>query len=743
MSGSRLLGEHLAQLKASAISDEVIAERGAWSACAATELERLGYRRNTAIVPALVLPTWGVSGEVVGYQARPDVAPMLNGRISKYLVPPDAEVRLDIPPRCRKTIGSPQVPLWVTEGVKKADALASAGLTVVGLAGVQMFRTDDWERVSLDGRRIFVAYDSDVMVKRQVHDALRALDAYLRQRGAETAFAYLPTDNGKLGVDDFLAAGHTVEDLYALAEAQLREPPPEPKPERRPASPTITLLGLVERPLRRFVRFPSDHEITVLALVILHTWAQEAAYSTPYILIVSPEKRSGKTRALEACELFVRSPLRAASITAAGIFQAIEKWQPTLLVDELDTVFHGKGEQAEALRAVLNAGNRRGDDVIRGTQDGEPQRFSTFCPKIMAGINTGRLPDTVRDRSIVLAIERRRPTDEQVADLFPAELADDLEKLRGWLEDWAAENTGWLAAWRRSERIPELHDRAQEAWDPLLAIADLAGGDWPERAKQAAVALATGAVDASDEAHGHLLLVALRAIFPPALTAEAVASGASEPALTSKAICDKLCADEELPFGGYGDGNGIAPRSLARLLKPYRIRPRNVRVGLGQAKGYTRDQFTEMWERYAPVVPPRTDPSEQASHPSHPSHPSPRAESDPSHDPSHDPTIRPALDPGTDNNRPGTDGGTDKNGSGMRDGTDGTDKTPNSGPVCADPSSEATGQVLREPPCKRPEHRTSDWALPGASIWTCGACHPPPGGVQGIVRRRGSEDGKI
>src|SRR5262249_23684043 len=151
----------------------------------------------------------------------------------------------------------------------------------------------------------------------------------------------------------------------------------------------------------------------------------------------------------------------------------------------------------------------------------------TFCPKILAGINTGKLPDTIVDRAIVLRMQRRRP-DEAVEDLFPDELAEQLEELRRRLFDWAAENVNTLAAWRRKARVQGLSDRLQEAWDPLLAIADLAQAGWPERASNAATALAKGAEDASDTGHGHLLIEALRSIFGEQL------------ALASKAICDKL-----------------------------------------------------------------------------------------------------------------------------------------------------------------------------------------------------------
>jgi len=389
------------------------------------------------------------------------------GREVKYETVAGSTVRLDAPPVCRPLLGSPLSALWVTEGLKKSDALASAGLCVIGLLGVDCFSVEDWGRVALDERQVYVVFDSDVMLKRSVHGALERLAKLLSGKGAAVSFVYLPTIDGRIGVDDCLAAGHPVEDLYALAETELREPPPECKPKRASALPTSYLLAVVEKLLRRFVRFPSEHEPIALALFVLHTWALEAAQATPYILVVSPEKRSGKTRALEVAELVVHEPIRAANITAAGTFQAIERWAPTLLIDEIDALFRSKSEQAEAVRGVVNAGNRRGSYVIRGSQDGEPVRFGTFCPKMMAGINTGKLPDTIRDRSITLAMQRKR-TGETVDDLFPAEIAEQLDELRRRLDDWAAENLEALTAWRRSDRVRGLDDRLQEAWDRCL-----------------------------------------------------------------------------------------------------------------------------------------------------------------------------------------------------------------------------------------------------------------------------------
>ena len=406
-----------------------------------------------------------------------------------------------------------------------------------------------------------------------------------------------------------------MDDLYGLADDELREPPPARK--RPPALPTMTLLDSTERYLRRFVRFPTEHEITALVLFVAHSWVFEASQATPYLLILSPELRAGKTRVLETIELVVREPLRAVDITAAAVFQAIEAWRPTLLVDEIDAIWKARSDQAEAVRSVLNSGSRRGAYVVRGTPDGQPVKFTTWSPKVLAGISNGHLPDTIRDRSIVLRIERLRP-DEHVDDLFPVDLAEPMAKLRDQFENWAAHRLEALTAWRRKQRIPELDARLQEAWDPLLAIAEDAGGNWPERARAAAVALAKGRGD-DEQTHGHVLLAALRPIFD-----------AEGDPLASKTICRALNDDELLPFGGYSDGRGIAPRELAKLLKPYAIKPRNVRsAGItGICKGYHREQLAEAWKRYAPEDTRDTEGRTEALQALHPLHPSPHGKGD-------------------------------------------------------------------------------------------------------------------
>jgi hypothetical protein len=321
---------------------------------------------------------------------------------------------------------------------------------------------------------------------------------------------------------------------------------------------------------------------------------------TPYLYVKSPQKQSGKTRLLEVLELVCRESVRAGSITAAAVYQVVQHKAPSLLIDEADAVFSTKSEQAEALRGVLNGGNRRGSKAIRGTADGEPVEYELFCCKVLAGIDTGKLPDTIRDRAIVVGLERKLRA-EPVERLRVDDLAEQLAELEKWLADWAAEHHDELARYR-CESLQAISDRLEEAWEPLLGIADLAGGDWPTKARDAAVTLAKGAEDLGED-HGQLLLQALRRIF------------GTKDAMFTTDITAALNADDDLPFGAYRNGQGIDARGLSRRLKPYGVKPKNVRVAGGQGKGYQREQFTEVWERYTPAPDLANDPSHPSQRP--------------------------------------------------------------------------------------------------------------------------------
>src|SRR2546423_14364457 len=142
-------------------------------------------------------------------------------------------------------------------------------------------------------------------------------------------------------------------------------------PPRRDELDTASLLGLVARFVRRFVVLPSDAALAAVSLFVLHTYALDATEQTPYLLVTSPERQSGKTRLLEVLELVVLRPWRVAGASEAALFRKLEQDKPCVLLDEIDAIFGGNSESTEPLRALLNSGNRRGATVARVVGNGK------------------------------------------------------------------------------------------------------------------------------------------------------------------------------------------------------------------------------------------------------------------------------------------------------------------------------------------------------------------------------------
>lgn len=252
-------------------------------------------------------------------------------------------------------------------------------------------------------------------------------------------------------------------------------------------------------------------QVSVLALWIVHTHAIDAADTTPYVSITSAEKESGKTQTLETLEHLVARPWLTGRVSAAVLVRKVDAVQPTLLLDESDAAFGGEKEYAEALRGLLNTGYRQSGKASLCVGQGAGltyKDFSTFCPKAIAGI--GELPDTVASRSIPLRLRRRRP-DESVERFRRREVEADAASLRERAATFADAHLEQLEPARPA--LPdELGDRAQDVVEPLLAIADAAGGEWPTLAREAFVELLR-LQQVDDESMGVRLLADVRAIF--------------------------------------------------------------------------------------------------------------------------------------------------------------------------------------------------------------------------------------
>jgi hypothetical protein len=338
--------------------------------------------------------------------------------------------------------------------------------------------------------------------------------------------------------------------------------------------------------IRRFVAL-SKSQARVAALWVVHTYLLAVADATPYLDINSAEKQSGKTRLLEVLEVLVANPWLTGRVTAAVLARKIDAQQPTLLLDESDAAFGSDKQYAEALRGVLNTGHRRGGKASCCVGQGPAisyQDFSTFCPKAIAGI--GRLPDTVQDRAIPMRL-KRAVAGEKVERFRRREVEAEASSLRAQIEAWCKEIEAKLVD-ARPELPQELTDRQQDGAEPLLAIADAAGGEWPQMARQALVELCTEA-QSSDGSVGVQLLSDIRQIF----------DSSDLDQCASAELVNKLSEIETSPWGEWGHaGRPITKAKLASLLRPYGIAPDNIRVDGKVLKGYEREDFSDAWKRY-------------------------------------------------------------------------------------------------------------------------------------------------
>ena len=327
--------------------------------------------------------------------------------------------------------------------------------------------------------------------------------------------------------------------------------------------PHTVLLGDVRRFIRRFVAL-DDLQADAVTLWTAHTHVMGAFSCTPYLSVTSAEKRSGKTRLLEVLELLVHEPLPTANISDAALFRVVDKRSPTLLMDEVDAVF--KSREREELRGLLNAGYRQGAVAHRmgGRNNTELQTFGVFCAKVFAGIGNC-LPDTIIDRAIPIRL-KRRTRDEHVERFRRREVESEGHSLRDRLADWLEPRVHHVAACRPA--LPdELDDRAQDVWEVLLAIADLAGVEWPAKARLAAIALSSGD-EREDDSLTVTLLRDVHTFF----------SSNGHDRVRTADLLAYLHGIEESPWGDWY-GKMLSAHGLSRLLKPYRIKTMPVRVG--------------------------------------------------------------------------------------------------------------------------------------------------------------------
>jgi Protein of unknown function (DUF3631) len=336
----------------------------------------------------------------------------------------------------------------------------------------------------------------------------------------------------------------------------------------------------------------SGDQGNVLAPWVLHTWAIDAAEYTPYLHITAAEKECGKSRLLETLKPIVYRPCMSTGITAAALLRIINRDSPTLLLDEVDATFGGNKDAAESIRGVLNAGFQRGG--VHRKCDGkshEIQEFKAFGPKAFAGI--GSVPDTVASRSIVIEMKRKKQ-DESVESLRGRDVAEARKPLLASLEAWRKSGVTETLELARPAFPDGFSDRQKDISEPLVAIADLAGGEWPSGVRASLLALFRSE-ESEDSSLGVTILRDILAVF-------CSLNGEHTDRISSAALTSALQALEGSPWGDWDKGRQFNVNTLAKRLKPFHIKPQTIRMGSETFKGYMRDSFADAWKSYLPHI---------------------------------------------------------------------------------------------------------------------------------------------
>jgi hypothetical protein len=494
----------------------------------------------------------------------------------------------------------PQKPVFIVEGEKDADNLWQHRL----VATTNPMGAGKWSQVDdkpLEGRQVVVLPDNDEVGRRHAEQVAQSLYG----RAASVRIVYLPDLPPKGDVSDWLAAGHTVEELLQLVAQTPEWHPPQP--------PSLSeILDAIRAFVRQYVVL-TDEQADAIALWVAHTWVVDATDVTPYLRINSATKRCGKTRLAEVISCLAQNPRPTTCISTAALFRLAHKYagQMTLIVDEIEGTLSGK-EKSNELTALLNAGWRRGLTVPRVERSSKGEfvvrEYETFCPKVLVGL--GRLADTVEDRAITIVMQRKRD-DEIVRDFFWEEAKDEAEPIKQALEAWSS-NPETIEQLRsmRPEMPRNLSDRAREGWRILVAIADMAGNGWSERARKAMMALEQTREDAALNVR---LLAALRDIFAQKqatkLTVQEIAEGLQE-------LDDPPVPEDFWRWVAVSDWRRFGVW-LARTLKPFGVKPKKVRINDETKQGYELADFAEAFARYlpAPNQPSPQDPNDAPNPP--------------------------------------------------------------------------------------------------------------------------------
>ena len=346
-------------------------------------------------------------------------------------------------------------------------------------------------------------------------------------------------------------------------------------------------LTETEELLRKLIVLKLDAHYWALTLWIAFCYSIPQFDHAPRLCFWSPEKRCGKSLALEVVSHLLPNPLMTSSISSASLFRILDRDNSkVILIDESDTVFgrNGDKEKAEALRQLLNASFKRGQSVIRCEPPKyEPREFKIFAPIALAGIGTSAIPETVADRALMIEMRRMLPN-EQILEFESDEVEKYFFPIKEKLQNFATENESRYRELRPELPRESLNPRARDLWKPLYKVAECAGEEWIKKALLASVALSSGESDPEEASLSLRLLSDTREVF-------------TEDQITTKDLIERLRSLEESPWAYLERFN---PSVLAHLLKNYSIKPKPFSGGKG--RGYYRKSFEDPWNRYLDPV---------------------------------------------------------------------------------------------------------------------------------------------
>jgi hypothetical protein len=473
--------------------------------------------------------------------------------------------------------------VFVVEGEKDVESLRKWGLVATCNPGGAGKWSDEYSKV-LRGKKVFILQDDDEPGREHAKEVAESVSRYASE------VRVLPPFPDAKDVTDWIANGATKKKLLKLAAATSRyEPITEPSAPSGQLSETVSvpllrgpkLVRKLELFFTRRIILPQGMAL-VLALWVIGTYLYDAFDCFPYICITSPTKRCGKTLLAELIGLVSARAKTTVNVSEAALFRMIEMFRPTIIIDEAEMLGDRKSERGKFLLSLLNAGHRKWANVIRCVgSDHTPTEFPVYCPKVLLAI--GNLPDTFRDRSIIVAMRRRRK-DEQVARYRYREVSQKGMRRAALAQAWANAHKNEVEANYASQELEFLEDRESDNWASLFSIAAVAVPDRFEELKRIAMRLgrAKNALDV-DDSDSIRLLSDIRDIF----------SSVNSTKISTERLILKLNAVNESPW------EDLTPIKLARILRPFNVTSRQLWIGGDRnVRGYECDDFTFVFDSY-------------------------------------------------------------------------------------------------------------------------------------------------